>query len=271
MENSRKFNLVMVAIALMLETVGASAQEQDQGKDSTGTNPINFTRDIRAYTDFSKLNTEGDGTQSAATVEFRTPFAEGKWQWRLRVRYISSKADLNDDGHDDVDESGLGDSDMRFLTILKFDKETKTAWAGGLEVFMNTGEDEALGAGSTSLGPQLFYVKFLPTGLFAPALQYRFSVDEDDGRDEVDEWVLDLNYLRMAKDKKSWFFADPKLFYDNKNDEKFSVVDLEWGWMMANWFEDMAGQSFYLRPSIGLGADRPIDGAIEVGYKIVGW
>jgi hypothetical protein len=75
----------------------------------------------------------------------------------------------------------------------------------------------------------------------------------------------------MAKDKKSWFFADPKLFYDNKNDEKFSVVDLEWGWMMANWFEDMAGQSFYLRPSIGLGADRPIDGAIEVGYKIVGW
>jgi hypothetical protein len=30
----------MVAIALMLETVGASAQEQDQVKDSTGTNPV---------------------------------------------------------------------------------------------------------------------------------------------------------------------------------------------------------------------------------------
>jgi hypothetical protein len=71
----------MVAIALMLETVGASAQEQDQGKDSTGTNPVNFSRDIRAYTDFSKLNTEGDGTQSVNTVEFRTPFADGKWQW----------------------------------------------------------------------------------------------------------------------------------------------------------------------------------------------
>jgi hypothetical protein len=267
----RRFNLVMVAIALMLETVGASAQEQDQGKDNTGTNPINFTRDIRVDTDFSKLNTEGDGTQSTTTVEFRTPFAGGKWQWRFRARYISTKADLNDDGHDDVDESGFGDSDMRFLTILNLDMETKTAWAGGLEVFMNTGEDEVLGAGSTSLGPQIFYVMFLPTGLFAPALQYRFSVDEDNGRDQVDEYVLDLNYLRMAKDKKSWFFADPKLFYDNENDKKFSVVDLEWGWMMANWFEDMAGQSFYLRPSIGLGADRPIDGAIEVGYKIVGW
>jgi hypothetical protein len=40
---------------------------------------------------------------------------------------------------------------------------------------------------------------------------------------------------------------------------------------MTNWFEDMAGQSFYLRPKIGLGGDRPIDGAIELGYKIVGW
>ena len=263
--------LVANILSLGITTVSAQEQDQDQGKDNTGTNPVNFSRDIRAYNDFSKLNTEGDGTQNVTTLEFRTPFAEGKWQWRLRTRYNSTKADLNDDGDDDVDESGLGDSDMRFLTVVNLDMETRTAWAAGLEVFMNTGEDEALGAGSTSLGPQLFYVKFLPTGLFAPALQYRFSVDEDDGRNEVDEYVLDLNYLRMAKDKKSWFFADPKLFYDNENDKKYSVVDLEWGWMMANWFEDMAGQSFYLRPKIGLGSDRPIDGAIELGYKIVGW
>jgi len=164
----------------------------------------------------------------------RPLFAEGKWQWRFRARYISTKADLNDDGHDDVDESGFGDSDMNFLTILNLDIETKTAWAGGLEVFMNAGENEVLGAGSTSLGPQIFYVMFLPTGLFAPALQYRFSIDEGNGCDQVDEYVLDLNYLRMAKDKKSWFFADPKLFYDHENDKKFSVIDLEWGWMMAN-------------------------------------
>ena len=73
----------MAAIALMLATGGASAQEQDQGKDSTGTNPVNFSRDIRVYTEYSELNTEGDGSQNLTTLEFRTPFAEGKWQWRL--------------------------------------------------------------------------------------------------------------------------------------------------------------------------------------------
>jgi len=43
------------------------------------------------------------------------------------------------------------DSDMRFLTVIDLDMETRTAWAGGLEIFMNTGENDALGAGSIAL------------------------------------------------------------------------------------------------------------------------
>ncbi len=136
---------------------------------------------------------------------------------------------------------------------------------------MDTADEDALGAGSTSLGPQLFYVKFLPTGLFAPGLQYKFSVDEDDGRSEVDQILIDLNYLRMADDKKSWFFTDPQLVFDNEADIEFAIVDLEWGWMMATWYDDLPGHSFYVRPSFGVGADRATDGSIEVGYKIVGW
>jgi hypothetical protein len=33
----------------------------------------------------------------------------------------------------------------------------------------------------------------------------------------------------------------------------------------------MKGHSFYIRPSFTIGADRPTDYAIELGYKIVGW
>lgn len=183
----------------------------------------------------------------------------------------SLEADLNDDGHDDVDESGVGDTDMRLLTILDINQENKTAWAAGIEAFLDTAEEDELGAGSTSLGPQIFFVQFLETELFAPALQYKFSIDEDDGRSDADQYLIDLNYLKMAKDKKSWFFADPQLVFDNENDQEFSIVDLEWGWMMANWYDDLPGQSFYLRPSFGLGNDRPTEGSLEVGYKIVGF
>ncbi len=167
-----KVGLKLTAIAVLsMAAVTAYAQES-QKQDTTGTNPINFSRDFRVYNEYSILNTEGDGTQNLATAELRLPFADGKWQWRMRARLNSIKADLNDDGNDDLDDSGIGDFDMRFLTVLKLDMETKTAWAGGLEIFVNTADEDALGSGVTSLGPQLFYVKFLPTGLFAPALQY---------------------------------------------------------------------------------------------------
>ncbi len=271
MRQLKHISIALACIATLAMAAASSHAEDGQAKDKTGTNPINFSRDFRVYNEFSSLNTEGDGTQNLTTAEIRLPFAEGAWQWRMRARYNAIEADLNDDGNDDLDDSGLGDWDMRFLTVLSLDKETKSAWASGLEVFLNTADEDALGAGSTSLGPQVFYVKFLPRGLFAPGLQYKFSVDEDSGRSEVDQWLIDLNYLRMAEDKLSWFFTDPQIVIDNENDQEFAIVDLEWGWMMANWFPESKGQSFYVRPSIGVGADRPSEGSIEVGYKFVGW
>jgi hypothetical protein len=33
----------------------------------------------------------------------------------------------------------------------------------------------------------------------------------------------------------------------------------------------MKDHNFYLRPSIGVGADRLTDYSVELGYKIVGW
>jgi hypothetical protein len=267
MKKSTKLSLILTAVVtLTLTSANLLAQSEEQEKDKTGTNPVNFSRDFRVYNEFTRLNTAGDGTQNLTTAEIRLPFAEGKWQWRLRARINSIEVDL-----DGINDSGIGDWDMRFLTVFDFNKETKTAWAGGLEVFLDTADEDALGAGSTSLGPQVFYVKFLPRGLFAPGLQYKFSVDEDAGRSEVDQVLIDLNYLRMAEDKKSWFFTDPQLVFDNENDQEFAIVDLEWGWMMANWYDDLPGHSFYVRPSFGVGADRPTEGSIEFGYKIVGW
>ena len=268
-------NLVSATLIFLtaLSTNGFSEEQSQQTdkSDKTGTNPINFQREIRFYNEYSWLNTAGDGNQNLATVEFRTPFLDGKWQFRLKARHNSITADINDDGSDDIDESGIGDTDLRFLTVPFLDMANRQAFAVALEVFLDTASDDALGSGATTLGPQMFYVKFLPTGLFAPGLQYKFSVDEDAGRSEVDQILIDLNYLRMAKDKQSWFFTDPQIVIDNETDKEFAIVDLEFGWMMTKWWPEKKGQSFYVRPSFGVGGDRPTDGSIEVGYKLVGW
>ena len=262
--------LAAVVIAGVMPA-SAQAQEDDQAamkSDKTGTNPVNFSLDTRLYNEFQWLNTAGDGTQNITTFEFRTPFADGKWQFRTRLRAASFEADFDDDGNDDADESGFGDLDFRFLTVPVLDMAHKQAFAVGFEVFLDTASEDVLGSGATSLGPQLFYVKFLPRGLFAPGIQYKFSVDEDDGRADTDQVLIDLNLLIMAKDKQSWFFTDPQIVIDNENDIEFAIVDLEFGAMMSKW-TDLKGHSAYIRPSFAVGTDRPVDGSVEVGYKIV--
>lgn len=278
----KKTGLILTAIIIMIafSTNGFAAdlakEEATDKKDKTGTNPVNFQRDLRLYNEYSELNTEGDGNQNLTTLEFRTPFAGGKWQWRVRARYNWIEADLNDDGTDDIDESGLSDTDMRFLTVPYL--KGVNAFAVALEVFFDTASEDELGSGTTSLGPQVFYVRFFRGGflawkgggLFAPGLQYKFSVDEDDGRDDTDQVLIDLNLLVMAKDKQSWFFTDPQIVFDNENDTEFALLDFEFGWMMSKW-TDLRGHSFYVRPMLGVGADRPADYSVEIGYKVVGW
>lgn len=117
LSNNPRFR-VLVLLAAMSLCYASFAQAQDkpaanESGDKTGTNPINFQRDIRLYNEYSWLNTAGDGTQDLTTLEFRTPFAGGKWQFRARTRFNSITADVNDDGIDDIDESGLGDTDTR--------------------------------------------------------------------------------------------------------------------------------------------------------------
>ena len=279
----KKTGIILTAIIIMiaLSTNGfaddLAKQAATNKNDKSGTNPINFQRDLRIYNEYSWLNTEGDGSQNLTTLEFRTPFAGGKWQWRVRARYNWIEADLNDDGNDDVDESGLGDTDMRFLTVPYL--KGMNAFAAALEVFFDTASEDELGTGTTSLGPQVFYARFFrggflawkSGGLFAPGLQYKFSIDEDSDRDDVDQIVIDLNFLVQDKSKQSWFFADPQIVFDNENDTEFAILDFEFGWMMTKWFLNLKGHSFYIRPSVGVGADRPADGSIEIGYKIVGW
>lgn len=240
--------------------------------DKTGTNPINFTFDARIYNEYQWLNTEGGGHQNVTTAEFRAPLFDGKLQFRVKGRFVDIGADLTDDGTDDLDESGLGDTDIRFLTVPYMNMEKKFAIAAGLEVFLDTASEDSLGTGTTSLGPQVFGVFFKPFGglfdLAAPAYQHKFSVDEDDGRDTVHQGFIDVFFLKMSKDKQLWTLVNPTLILDYEDDTEFLNVDVEVGTMLDKYF-GTKGHSVYLRPGFQIGGDRPVDGSIEFGYKII--
>ena len=195
--NSKWSNVLLVAlfscglcssIALAQEVETADDVKEQFKKDKTGTNPLNFTNDARLYNEYRWLNTEGDGSQNLVTGEFRTPFAGGKWQARVKVRRVDLKADFNNDGIDDVDEGGMGDTDIRFATVPYFNMEKKMAVFTGVEFFLDTASEDALGTGATSVAPFVFVPIFNPIGpgsIFVPGYQHTFSVDEATGRDEV--------------------------------------------------------------------------------------
>ena len=71
----------IIALALLLMVSPVIAEEEK--KDNTGTNPINFTNDLRIYHNFSELDTLGDGQVNTSTIQYRTPFADGKWQLQI--------------------------------------------------------------------------------------------------------------------------------------------------------------------------------------------
>ena len=264
--------LVFSIGAVSFDVLAQEDPQSDMKADKTGTNPINFTFDARIYNEYQWLNTDGDGNQNITTLEFRAPLMDGKLQFRVKARYADISADLNDDGSDDLDDSGFGDTDIRFLTVPYLDMAKKRAIAVGLEVFLDTASEDILGSGATSLGPQVFAVFFKPFGglidLFSPAYQHKFSVDEDDGRSEVHQGLIDIFFLKMSTDKQRWALFDPQIVLDYENDTEFMLIDLEVGTMLDRYF-GTKGHSVYLRPSVGIGSDRPTDGSVEVGYKII--
>jgi len=266
--------LPSAAVAQEVSAEGAATDTSDK----SGTNPINFQRDFRIYNEYSWLNTAGDGNQNVTTLEFRTPFAGGKWQFRLRAPYTTSlTADFNNDGFDDIDDSGVGDINFRLLTVPYF--KGANAVAVALEVFVDTASEDSLGAGTTSLAPIVFVGHFFrggfgpwkKGGLFAPGLQYKFSVDEAAGRAKTEQIILDINFLLQAVDGQAWLFAEPQIVFDQENNADFAIMDIEFGWMMTKWWPKLEGQSFYVRPTFTVGTDRPTDYGIELGYKWIGW
>jgi len=275
---NRKMHISLVFVVLLGTGLASpDVRAQDDAKaamkgDKTGTNPINFTNDMRLYNEFLWLNTRGDGEQNITTFEFRTPFADGKWQFRARARVASIEADITGDGNDDLDDGGFGDFDFRFLTVPILDMKKKFALAVGFETFLPTATEDSLGSGALSIGPQVFGVFFAPFGikgtLVAPAYQHKFSLDEDEGRSDVHQGLIDIFLLWISSGKQYWVLIDPQIILDYEENKEFMIIDFEAGTMLDKYL-GTKGHSAYLRPAIGVGDDRPTDGSIEVGYKVI--
>jgi hypothetical protein len=270
----------IVALVFCLAAPGVIAQEAETAdvatskdvqekfkKDKTGTNPMNFTFDARLYNEYRSLTTAGDGYQNITTFEFRAPFADGKWQFRGKARGVILKADTDNSGTYNIDESGFGDIDLRFMTIPYMNLKKKQAVALGIEFFLDTASEDVLGEGATIVAPLIFYAFFNPFGpgsLFVPGYQHKFGV----GGDPVNSGLIDFFMVKTWSANQYWGFIDPQIVLDFENDVDFMLLEIQAGMMTDKYF-GTKGHSAYIMPSFGVGSDKPYDWSLEVGYKII--
>jgi hypothetical protein len=247
----------LIQLLAISQTLAAAATDK---ADKSGTNPINFTNDMRLYHEYQNLNVDGEA--HITTLEGRTPVMDGKVQVRVRIPFKSVNSNV---GPLSIDESGLGDINARLLTVPYLKKGF--AIAVGLEAFFPTASDDALGEGKLSLGPQIFAVKFAPLGirgsLVAPAVQQIFSVAGEGDRSDVSRTQFDIFFLKQSSDKRWWVLLDPQYVIDWENDTEFGLIEAEAGHVFES------GVSLYLRPGVGFGGDKPVDYNIEFGIKYI--
>jgi len=230
--------------------------------DKSGTNPINFQNDLRLYNEYQDFG-NGD-TGNVTTFEYRTPFADGEWQYRIRVPYQSlnfTSAGLP------IDEIGLGDINMRLLTVPYLNAETGQALALGVEAWFPTASDDLLGKDNVVIGPQVFYAFFNPFGIdkagLFPGYQHAFSVGGKNRADDVHESRFDLFFLKQWPEQQVYLLLNPQYVVDWRNDKQGGVADAEFGYVFKSGF------GVYGRPGIGFGVDKPLNWNLEVGIKYV--
>jgi hypothetical protein len=253
-------------------------------QDDTGTNPANFTYDFRLYSEMASLKNSG-GSLLTHTAEFRWPLGRDvanlkgeeqgslfydmgkKFGMRFRARYQNLSVDNPGAAPFNTSEvSGIGDFDARVLYLAYASK--RVILVPGLEAFFDTASNDALGSGKTSLGPVVFAV--FPgilggSSLFAPGYQYVFDIAGDDTRPDISRSQIDLYFVWLLAKGKNWLIVDPQIVLDHENDKELGTVEAEWGFMIA----PSVGTSAYLRPGVGIGADRPYSWNLEVGLKFV--
>ena len=272
---------IVALCAVLLGLVApATVFAQEEKKDDTGTNPINFTYDSRFYTEMSWL-TADNSSLITNTFELRMPLGRtmsnltnqkigifndlgSRHAIRLKVRTKSLNLDTGEGPNTNI--SGIGDMDFRYLYIPYASNSFGSAV--GLEAFVPTASNDALGGGKLVLRPQIFagfFGLFGKNSIFAPGILYLFDVAGDDDRASVNQWQMDIYFVWLLGNMKHWLIINPAPVLDVENSKEFMIVDVELGFMVPQ----LPGASVWFRPGAGVGSDRPFDWTFEFGFKFI--
>ena len=254
---ARRVAILVACMASMVPVVSA-AQEQEAAPNN-GTDPTRLTTTAVVAYEYNDL--AGGMERHAPRLDLTLPFGQKQdYSLRLRVPLVSNDMLGNDD-------FGLGDVSLTGTHVFGLTRQRGLVVQA--EMIFDTASRDELGAGKHVFKGTFIYARFLPKGIFAPALVHSVDVGGDSDRADVNLTTIDLYYVPKLKDPRNFMTLDPALNFDWEKDTQFGSVAVTAGRVVGKAFGGAA--QVYVKPSVLFGNERPGDWSMEVGFKVLGF
>ena len=240
---------------------GAMGPLMAAGADSpnNGTDPTKLiSTAVLAY----EYNDLANGLERhAPRFDLTLPFGEkNDYSLRLRVPVIRN---------DVFGDSSFNLGDVSLMGTHVFGVTPRRGMVLQAEYINNSADRPELGTGRDVLKGTFIYARFLPQGIFAPALVHSLDLGGDHGRADVNMTTIDFYFVPKLKDPHYFVTVDPSLNFDWENDAQFASLAVTAGRTVGQAFGGIT--QLYIKPSVLMGHERPGDWSMEVGFKVLGF
>jgi hypothetical protein len=243
--------------SVLLWGVPATAQDE---KPDDGTDPTKLSTSLSIS--YEGIGLPNGGDIDTLFLKYGTPISpDGRTGLNLKLPLVSTS--LGESGY------GVGDFSVKITRVA-----TVTSTYGivlGAEAVLNTADAPDRGFGVDVLKLSGVYAVFLKSGaIFAPSLLQSFSVGSPDpGRKDVNLTTVDFYYVPRLANPRAYMTLDPAILYDWETDKVSGALSVTYGQSVDLGIP--GNESFFIKPSAGIGGNRGSGFGLEVGFKVVGF
>lgn len=245
--------LFMICGVLTAALTGAAAQAQDA---DNGTDPTKLRRSFTFS--YEHMDLGHDVSRGTLKAMLELPVSS-----KTSLRFSLPAVGIDAPGlKDDFD---LGDVSLRVTHLLDVTPARGIVLQG--EILADSAARRELGNGVTAIKLTGIYAKFLEGGrIFAPALSHTQSIGDGN---KISETVLDLYYVPKLAHPAWYMTIDPALVKNWEGDRLYGSLAVTTGRAVGQVGGGLA--QVYVKPNILIGAERPADWSVELGFRIIGF
>jgi hypothetical protein len=232
---------------------------QDEKVDD-GTDPTKLSTSFS--TSFEYIDLPSGGDIQTLFLKFGTPIsADGQTGLNFKLPLVSNS----------LGESGFGVSDVSVKLSRVLAVTPAYGIVVGAEAVFDTADAPDRGVGVDVLKLSGVYAIFLKNGaIFAPSVVHSESFgDPDPGRSDISLTTIDLYYVPRLANPKAYMTLDPAIIYNWENDQVSGALAVTYGQSVDLGIP--GNESFFIKPSAGIGGNRGAGFGLEVGFKVVGF